>query len=55
MLTDEVLSSVMLGAGLLAKKAVEMGLKVAPYIKTSLRCEFFFKLQTILTIKNYLY
>jgi len=28
--------SVMLGAGLLAKKAVEMGLKVAPYIKTSL-------------------
>ena len=29
--------SVMLGAGLLAKRAVEMGLKVAPYIKTSLR------------------
>lgn len=28
--------SVMLGAGLLAKKAVELGLKVAPYIKTSL-------------------
>uniref|UniRef100_A0A182NKQ2 Cytoplasmic aconitate hydratase n=1 Tax=Anopheles dirus TaxID=7168 RepID=A0A182NKQ2_9DIPT len=28
--------SVMLGAGLLAKKAVEAGLKVAPYIKTSL-------------------
>ena len=27
----------MLGAGLLAKRAVEMGLKVAPYIKTSLR------------------
>jgi aconitate hydratase len=26
----------MLGAGLLAKKAVEKGLKVAPYIKTSL-------------------
>ena len=43
MLTDEVLSSVMLGAGLLAKKAVEMGLKVAPYIKTSLRCDFFLK------------
>ena len=40
MLTDEVLSSVMLGAGLLAKKAVEMGLKVAPYIKTSLRYDF---------------
>ena len=31
----------MLGAGLLAKKAVEMGLKVAPYIKTSLRYDFF--------------
>ena len=28
--------SVMLGAGLLAKKAVEKGLKVRPYIKTSL-------------------
>ena len=28
--------SVMLGAGLLAKKAVERGLKVLPYIKTSL-------------------
>lgn len=28
--------SVMLGAGLLAKKAVEAGLTVAPYIKTSL-------------------
>jgi len=28
--------TVMLGAGLLAKKAVEKGLKVAPYIKTSL-------------------
>jgi len=28
--------SVMLGAGLLAKKAVELGLTVAPYIKTSL-------------------
>jgi len=28
--------SVMLGAGLLAKKAVELGLNVAPYIKTSL-------------------
>lgn len=28
--------SVMLGAGLLAKKAVEKGLTVAPYIKTSL-------------------
>ena len=28
--------SVMLGAGLLAKKAVERGLCVAPYIKTSL-------------------
>ncbi|XP_046651570.1 cytoplasmic aconitate hydratase-like isoform X2 [Daphnia pulicaria] len=28
--------SVMLGAGLLAKKAVEAGLEVAPYIKTSL-------------------
>jgi aconitate hydratase len=28
--------SVMLGAGLLAKKAVECGLKVRPYIKTSL-------------------
>ncbi|MGC4191655.1 MAG: aconitate hydratase [Thermomicrobiales bacterium] len=28
--------SVMLGAGLLAKKAVERGLKVAPYVKTSL-------------------
>jgi len=28
--------SVMLGAGLLAKRAVEMGLKVSPYIKTSL-------------------
>lgn len=28
--------SVMLGAGLLAQKAVEAGLKVAPYIKTSL-------------------
>ena len=28
--------SVMLGAGLLAKKAVELGLKVRPYIKTSL-------------------
>ncbi|KAG7306805.1 hypothetical protein JYU34_008248, partial [Plutella xylostella] len=28
--------SVMLGAGLLAKKAVEAGLRVAPYIKTSL-------------------
>eukprot|EP00800_Vazella_pourtalesii_P013411 TRINITY_DN3207_c1_g1_i1.p1 TRINITY_DN3207_c1_g1~~TRINITY_DN3207_c1_g1_i1.p1 ORF type:complete len:505 (-),score=122.93 TRINITY_DN3207_c1_g1_i1:215-1729(-) len=28
--------SVMLGAGLLAKKAVERGLKVSPYIKTSL-------------------
>ena len=27
----------MLGAGLLAKRAVEKGLKVAPYIKTSLR------------------
>lgn len=27
----------MLGAGLLAKKAVEAGLTVAPYIKTSLR------------------
>ena len=48
MLTDEVLSSVMLGAGLLAKRAVEMGLKVSPYIKTSLRCDFFFKLQSIL-------
>lgn len=28
--------SVMLGAGLLAKKAVEAGLAVAPYIKTSM-------------------
>lgn len=28
--------SVMLGAGLLAKNAVEKGLTVAPYIKTSL-------------------
>ncbi|NDJ86389.1 MAG: aconitate hydratase AcnA [Chloroflexi bacterium] len=28
--------SVMVGAGLLAKKAVEKGLKVAPYVKTSL-------------------
>ena len=28
--------SVMLGAGLLAKKAVEKGLTVPPYIKTSL-------------------
>ncbi|OUM98525.1 MAG: aconitate hydratase 1 [Firmicutes bacterium ZCTH02-B6] len=28
--------SVMVGAGLLAKKAVERGLKVAPYVKTSL-------------------
>lgn len=28
--------SVMIGAGLLAKKAVERGLKVAPYVKTSL-------------------
>ncbi|MBE3555518.1 MAG: aconitate hydratase AcnA [Firmicutes bacterium] len=28
--------TVMLGAGLLAKKAVERGLKVAPYVKTSL-------------------
>jgi aconitate hydratase len=28
--------SVMLGAGLLAKKAVELGLKVKPYVKTSL-------------------
>lgn len=28
--------SVMLGAGLLAKKAVDAGLSVAPYIKTSL-------------------
>lgn len=28
--------SVMLGAGLLAKKAVEKGLGVSPYIKTSL-------------------
>lgn len=28
--------SVMLGAGLLAKKAVELGLDVKPYIKTSL-------------------
>lgn len=28
--------SVMLGAGLLAKKAVEKGLAVAPFIKTSL-------------------
>ncbi|XP_062511657.1 cytoplasmic aconitate hydratase-like isoform X2 [Corticium candelabrum] len=28
--------SVMLGAGLLAKKAVEMGLSVAPYVKTSM-------------------
>jgi aconitate hydratase len=28
--------SVLLGAGLLAKKAVEKGLKVAPYVKTSL-------------------
>merc|ERR1719361_1176644 len=28
--------SVMLGAGLLAKRAVEKGLKVSPYIKTSL-------------------
>ena len=28
--------SVMLGAGLLAKNAVEKGLGVAPYIKTSL-------------------
>ena len=28
--------SVMLGAGLLAKNAVEKGLKVSPYIKTSL-------------------
>ncbi|MCG2633472.1 MAG: aconitate hydratase AcnA [Gammaproteobacteria bacterium] len=28
--------SVMLGAGLVAKKAVEKGLKVAPYVKTSL-------------------
>jgi aconitate hydratase A / 2-methylisocitrate dehydratase len=28
--------SVMLGAGLLAKKALEKGLKVAPYVKTSL-------------------
>ena len=26
----------MLGAGLMAKKAVELGLTVAPYIKTSL-------------------
>ena len=28
--------SVMLGAGLLAKNAIEKGLSVAPYIKTSL-------------------
>lgn len=28
--------SVMLGAGLLAKKAVDLGLNVKPYIKTSL-------------------
>ena len=28
--------SVMLGAGLLAKKAVELGLSVKPYVKTSL-------------------
>lgn len=28
--------SVMLGAGMLARKAVEAGLSVAPYIKTSL-------------------
>ena len=28
--------SVMLGAGLLAKRAVEKGLRVSPYIKTSL-------------------
>lgn len=28
--------SVMLGAGLLARKAVELGLKVRPYVKTSL-------------------
>jgi aconitate hydratase len=28
--------SVMLGAGLLAQKAVDKGLRVAPYIKTSL-------------------
>ena len=28
--------SVMIGAGLLAKKAVELGLKVKPYVKTSL-------------------
>lgn len=28
--------SVMLGAGMLAKKAVELGLQVKPYIKTSL-------------------
>ena len=28
--------SVMLGAGLLAQKAVEKGLRVSPYIKTSL-------------------
>ena len=33
----------------MAKKAVEMGLKVAPYIKTSLRYDFFFfKLHSIL-------
>ena len=28
--------SVMLGAGLLAKKAVELGLSVKPFVKTSL-------------------
>lgn len=28
--------SVMLGAGLLAKRAIEKGLSVAPYIKTSM-------------------
>ena len=28
--------SVMLGAGLLAKRAVELGLSVKPYVKTSL-------------------
>ena len=28
--------SLMLGAGLIAKKAVEKGLKVAPFIKTSI-------------------
>jgi aconitate hydratase len=28
--------SVMLGAGIIAKKAVEKGMKVPPYVKTSL-------------------